>query len=288
MAGLHQPIRIQWNYTNHCNFDCEYCPTVLKSGSIPLPDPDVFSNALQLIHNSFNDFELTLIGGEPTAFSGVELALNQLKPNLNKKIFIETNASPSIDWWDYYGAHFSFVTINHHPDFLDINHILKVANILRSKQVATKIKFPIKPNNWDIVVENKRLLELSGYDCEIHLLYSNFTKGNNQYLEYSDQQMQFYYRDKNILESQIPTQIEFVRVNKLNQYAGHLCWAGVEQFVIDKFGNVLRGWCEQGYLGNIYDGTVSWPEDPIMCRREVCSNGFDLMARKSKNSWGRL
>jgi len=289
LAELYQPIRIQWNFTNHCNFNCAYCPDTLKSGSITLPDPQVFVRAFDTIYTKFDSFQMSILGGEPTIYKGLDWALNNITKNQNKKISIDTNGSREVSWWKKYGELFDSVNISYHQHFLQIEHLFFVLETLKEKQVNTHIKLPITPKYWDDIIRVKTLLETKGYNCELQLLYKNFTKGNNQYYEYSEEQLNFYYKDKHVVEDQIKEQIEYKRVHRLNEYHGHMCWAGIDQFVIDKFGNVYRGWCNQGgELGNIYTDRVNWPNDPIMCRKQLCTNGFDLQARKSENSWGKL
>jgi MoaA/NifB/PqqE/SkfB family radical SAM enzyme len=289
LAGIHQPIRIQWNFTNHCNFNCEYCPDILKSGSISLPDPLLFVRGFAKVYDHFDSFELSLIGGEPTVFRGLEWALNNSIPNPNKRIVLETNGSREVSWWDQYGEFFSRVNISYHLHFLPVEHLIFVLEKLKEKNVDVTVKLPITPKYWDDVIKIKSLLEARAYKPEIQLLYKNFTKGNNDYYQYSEQQLNFYYKDKDVGEEQIVNQIEYKKIHRLNEYHGHMCWAGVDQFVIDKFGDVYRGWCEQGgSIGNLFMDNINWPTDPIMCQRRLCSNGFDLQARKSENSWGRL
>lgn len=289
MAELHQPIRIQWNFTNHCNFNCEYCPDILKSGSITLPDPQIFVRAFDTIYTKFDSFEMSLLGGEPTTYKGLDWALNNITRDKNKKISIDTNGSREISWWNKYGEFFDLVTISYHQQILQKEHLFFVLETLKEKNVKTYIKLPITPKYWDDIIKVKNLLEDKGYNCEIQLLYKNFTKGNNQYYEYSEQQLNFYYKDKHVEDNQIEQQIEHIKIHKLNEYHGHMCWAGIDQIVIDKFGNVYRGWCSQGgEIGNVFANDITWPTDPIMCQKYLCTNGFDLQARKSKNSWGRL
>jgi len=281
-------IRIQWSLGNHCNYNCEYCPDILKSGSIPLPDPNKFAKAFGLLYDSFNEFNLQIIGGEPTAYNGLELALSSVRKTANKKLTLETNGSKTLPWWKDYLEHFSNVVISVH-DIKDADHILKVAELLQSNSIALIVKFPIQPMNWNEIVQIRDSFRHSNFTTELQLLYKNFTKGNNEYYEYSQEQMDYYYRDKGIATNQISNQIEQIRIHKLNEYTGHMCWAGVEQFVIDRQGYVFRGWCEQnGTLGNILEGAVNWTTNPVVCRRSLCTNGFDLQSRKSENSWGNI
>jgi sulfatase maturation enzyme AslB (radical SAM superfamily) len=273
---------------NHCNYNCAYCPDVLKSGSIPLPDPKEFAKAFGLIHSTFDNFNLQIMGGEPTTYEGLDLALSSVRKDSRKQLTLETNGSKPLSWWQENLEHFANVIISVHKP-TDIAHILKVSDLLQSNSIELKIKFPIQPINWNEIVQIRDSFRHSGFTTELHLLYKNFTRGNNEYYDYSQEQMDYYYRDKGVESNQISNQIEQIRIHKLNEYTGHMCWAGVEQFVIDRQGYVFRGWCEQnGTLGNILEGAVNWATNPVVCRRKLCTNGFDLQSRKSENSWGNI
>lgn len=255
---------------------------------MPLPDPDKFVRAFGIIYDRFEEFSLQIVGGEPTAYEGLDVALRSVRKDPCKQLTLETNGSKSLTWWQQHIAHFANVVISVHKR-TDVDHILKVAELLQTSSVELKIKFPIQPVNWNEIVQIRDSFRHSGFVTELHLLYKNFTQGNNEYYDYSQEQMDYYYRDKGIELNQISNQIEQIRIHKLNEYTGHMCWAGVEQFVIDRQGYVFRGWCEQnGTMGNILEGTVDWANNPVVCRRRLCTNGFDLQARKSEGSWGNL
>jgi MoaA/NifB/PqqE/SkfB family radical SAM enzyme len=280
-------VRINWSIGNTCNFNCSYCPDILKSGSVPFLDEVKFAAAFKNVYDRFEVLEIELVGGEPTSCPGLVSALSTITPSPTKKIKIQTNGSPSLSWWEENAHFFSQVIISHHREFSDILHTFAVANLLFKKQISVKVRLPILPDDWDETVITRDIFRSNNIHTEIMLLYKNFTAGNNIYYDYSLDQMNWYYNDKQVRTvREITKQIEYIKVHKLNTYFGHICWAGVEQLVIDKFGYVFRGWCEQGgYLGNIIDDNVEWPIDPILCHRELCTNGFDMLAKKSENSW---
>jgi hypothetical protein len=254
-----------------------------------LPEPQVFGKAFSIIYNKFDHLELSLMGGEPTAFKGLDWAFDSITKAPNKYIVLDTNASKHIDWWEKYAGFLAYVVITYHLPSLELAHLISVLGILKDRNINFQIKLPVLPKYWDDVVYVKDKLESMGYASDIQLLYKNFTKGNNEYYQYSEQQLNFYYKDKNVDDSQIEQQIEYKRINKLNDYYGHICWAGIDQLVIDKFGYIYRGWCSQGgEFGNVFTGIINWPTDPILCQKHLCTNGFDLEARKSKNTWGRI
>ena len=290
MAELYKPIRIQWNLTDSCNFSCEYCPDILKSGNTPLPDPEIFCTAFFSLYNQFDKFELNFLGGEPTTYIGLDRILEKIeKKSDNKKIILETNGSKDLAWWVTYGSKVNCVIFSYHANSLNLEKMLDILAVLKNYHLELIIKLPTTEKTWDETLKTKELLSEKNYNTTIQLLYKNYTKGNNKYYDYTEEQLNFYYKNKNIVEEKIPEQIEHIRVHKLNDYYGHLCWAGIDQFVIDRYGDVYRGWCSQGgKIGNIYSNPIIFPQDPILCQKSLCTNGFDLEARKSKNSWGRL
>lgn len=277
---------INWSIGNTCNFNCEYCPDILKSGSISLPDTNKFADAFKLVFEKFDHLEIQISGGEPTIFPGIVAALEKITPHPNKKIRIESNGSQSLSWWETNKLFFQSVDLSYHQGPMSLEHIISVAKILQSAGAAVNIRVPTTDVNWENSIKALNTVKANDIEASLQLLYTNFTKGNNQYYPYTDRQMHWYYDSKGINNTDVPQTVEFRRQNNLNNYLGHLCWAGIDQLVIDKFGYVFRGWCEQGgYLGCIFEDDVQWPEKPIVCRRNQCSNGFDLLAKKSNNSW---
>lgn len=277
---------IEWSIGNTCNLNCEYCPDILKSGSVPLPDALKFADAVKYVYESFSELEITFIGGEPTVYPGLVLALSKISPDPNKKIKIESNGTPSLEWWDKNKHFFKRVDLSYHHDKVSQDHISNTAKLLKDSGVSVNIKIPTLPQNWESSVIALKRFRSESFKAELQLLYKNFTKGNNEYYDYTSRQMDYYYEDKGVAKEDIVTTIEFKKTNKLNAYLGHSCRAGLDQMIIDKFGYAFRGWCEQGgALGNVFEERVVWPSEPVLCRKILCTNGFDLNAKKSSKSW---
>ena len=73
-------------------------------------------------------------------------------------------------------------------------------------------------------------------------------------------------------------------MNNLNQFQGWYCSAGMEQLIIDVTGNIFRGHCRVGgKIGNIMDDFFEFPNEPILCTRLACVNGFDINASKAQD-----
>jgi hypothetical protein len=103
-------------------------------------------------------------------------------------------------------------------------------------------------------------------------------------MPYNDDQWHYYLQVNNIPDIQIAQ----AEVTLYDNYLGKLCWAGVDQIVIDYRGNIFKGWCHSSgaAMGNIYNHPVILYNTPEVCPMTICKNAFDKQAKKSNNSWG--
>lgn len=283
-------LDVFWSLGNSCNLNCYYCSWELKDGSNPFPTKEKLIPAYDHLIDQCGDFSLIrfdISGGEVVHSAGLQYILEN-NNNARIKFKLQSNGSAHVDLWQIIATHLYDLELTYHSE-TDFDHFQKVLACVRC-HLAPRVQIAILPENWSYQVEIYEKLKASGFDVSLQFLYKNFTKGNNIYYDYSKDQWDYYYREKGIDPTdkpQIVQTIEFKRINNLNNFYGHMCWAGVEQFVVDNFGNVWRGWCQaDGILGNLYDKTFVLNKQPMPCPKRQCRNGFDLQARKSKGSWG--
>ena len=69
-------IRVQWNMGNSCNYECEYCPSILHDGSKPWLPLESYLTTIERLSQHYNDMgkrvDYELIGGEVTVIPGFE------------------------------------------------------------------------------------------------------------------------------------------------------------------------------------------------------------------------
>ena len=285
---MNETITIDWNFGNSCDLKCSYCHKELHDGANPFPILDKFGPAFAHLIEQARDFSrvnLEFSGGEPTqspALQHIVLA-NQ---DERIKFKINSNAQAPADWWQCIAHKLYEATLTYHRA-TDFDHFLTVSKAI-NEFIRPKIYIPLTPDTWDLTPY--RTLKDLGYEVHLQLLYSNFTRGNDAYLKYTQEQWDEYYTEKGIdihNIAQVEQTVEFKRVNHLNNYYGHMCWAGYNQIIIDNFGDVYRGWCKAGNsLGNVFRHDVVLDKQPAPCPKTQCKNGFDLQAHKSKGSWG--
>lgn len=288
MTILSNEFKIQWNIGNGCNFDCSYCPSVLKDGQALFPTVEQFATAIENIQSQTVDFDhvdIELTGGEPTLSEAVRSRL--IEPIDKLKFRFHSNGTASIDWWQQALPNLSEITLSLHPQ-VNFEHFTSVMSVLNTQCRLTVLvampleTFELQKFKYDSLKDR--------YDVKPQMLYSNFTKGNNEYLNYTDEQWTWYFSETGVNPNNsfdVSNTIEFKRLNKENAYKGSLCWAGHSQVIIDAYGWAFRGWCKANTaLGNVYDKTLKLDRKPRVCPRQLCTNGFDLGAKKSDGSWG--
>ena len=286
---LDNVVNIQWNIGNTCNFNCEYCPSSLKDGQAKFPTVDQFISAIENIQQqtvNFDTVEIELTGGEPTLSEAVQKCLTS--PVDKIKFRFHSNGTADVSWWQQALPNFSEITLSLHAQ-ADFDHLVNVANVLHS-QCNLKLLVVMDVDNFDAQQSRYNILKDKFTEVQPQMLYSNFTKGNNQYLDYTDQQWRWYFSETGVNPNNsfdVSNTIEFKRLNNQNAYKGNLCWAGHSQLIIDSYGWAFRGWCKADTaLGNVYDSTLVLDRQPRVCPKPLCTNGFDLGAKKSQGSWG--
>lgn len=283
-------LQIEWSLGNSCNLACSYCSWELNDGTNSFPDLEKLSPAFDhLVEQSraFSNVRIDVNGGEPT----LSLALqNIILSNKDSRIKFKliSNGQSSIEQWTHLAPKLYALTLTFHTSE-DLNHFSSVVNTVKTCLEPT-VYVATTPDNWTTAMVAYKTLKTQGANVQLQFLYENFTKGNSRYLAYSKEQWDEYYTEQGIdiySKPQVESTIEFKRSNFLNNYFGHLCWAGVTQVVIDNFGDVWRGWCKShAPMGNVFEQTVVLDQLPRACPKSQCKNGFDLQARKSNNSWG--
>lgn len=283
-----ETLTIDWNFGNECALKCSYCNVELYDGANPFPLADKFCPAFDHLIDqtrAFSRVNLEFSGGEPTQSTSLQHVILS-STDTRVKFKINSNAQAPVEWWQNIAYKIYDSTLTYHRT-TDFEHFLAVADTLK-EFIHPRIFVPLTPETWNLT-QYRQLKDL-GYDVHLQLLYSNFTRGNDSYFKYTEDQWNEYYTEQGIdihNTAQVEQTVEFKRVNHLNNYYGHLCWAGVTQVIIDNFGYVYRGWCKSnGHMGNVFDQSFRIDSRPKPCPKTQCKNGFDLQARKSEGSWG--
>lgn len=288
MNDLSRPkIVIQWMLGNKCNYNCSYCLDSFKRGDHGLIDNDLLLEVSKDIIYHYDDLGRDVVfeflGGEPTLVEKIPDIGNRLH-NFPTNIVLKTNGSASLDWWKKTRRYLTKVIISVHKEFADMVHIENVVRVLQdnihSHPVEVELLFPVtnRDDSWDWGMYNVKKFR-DEYDIgDIQLLYSNFGRGSNLHLPYSERHWDEYHELYGYEKEEIEDDNHYI---KYPGFKGMTCYAGLDILVIDSLGNVFRGWCMQGgKIGNIKELPIKWPTDTIICNKDHCVNGFDRNAKK--------
>ena len=286
---INTDLKIDWLIGNVSNLNIGYIPSVLQNGSKPFPSSDEikgFSDKLFATQRNKNTrTDIKFVGGEFALHSDFLDIIQYLKIN-GSKSNISSNGTHSIEFWKEVKYYLSSVNLNYHHGYVCQNHFYNVIEELYN-DLTLNVDLHVIPSNFD-EVENfqQKLIDRFPY-CYSQKKIQYYDINRNP-LNYSEDQLtKLQHEKKEFNLYQKNGKIEKITRNELilkkNYFNKWWCRSGIDQIVIDFNGNIFNGWCMVKKIGNINDSTISLPLEPIMCNRERCYNGFDIMAMKSIN-----
>lgn len=280
--------RVQWLLGNKCNYHCSYCIDIFKRGDRPIISNELLSDVCKEIFYHYDELGRNVLfefmGGEPTLISSIPEIGKRLH-NYPTNIVLRTNGSADLNWWRQSRQFLTTVVISVHKEFADLAHINNVVEYLKSDNdyhpIELQVLFPVThtEESWEWGMSNLKKFRKRYQVGDLQVLYSNYGRGSNMYLPYKKYQWEQYNKLYNIIPEPAESQII-----KYESFLGYKCYSGIDTLTIDTYGNISRNWCNQeGFIGNIYNMPVSWPTEPIVCKKNYCNNGFDRdFSRKEK------
>lgn len=216
----------------------------------------------------------------------------------NVDVSILTNGSRTLRWWEEAVPFLKRVHISFHPEEANQEHIEHIISFLLDK-VSLHVNIMMVPESFDtcntiaIDLEERYARTVSKQPLVLNL--------NGPMYNYTKEQLQILSHPSSIETPQTNYRGEMVKVftadKKENHSCNHfissfentwndwLCYAGIEQLIVTKEGDIYRGWCMSGgKIGNINQQHIDFPALPIQCDKHICSCNFDIMCTKIKHS----
>jgi organic radical activating enzyme len=286
---------IDWILGNFCNYKCSYCFGDLNTGTFRVPkiNQTIKQNINYLIKQiqnvNSNQIHFSLAGGEPTLYHDFTALTKML--NEHGTVGIITNGSRTINWWEENFKQLNKINISYHPEFSDINHIVKLIQFLLDK-IEISIGIMMEPVLFEKSKHAALLLKehfnFSNLNLQLKLLRDSFGKSiiyTQEQKEFIDS-FQFKRNFSNfsivkkssllILENEtLPFKPKYIKdmTGTFNEFQ---CFAPQEFIQINQYGNVGRMSCGQRYsnIANIYDEKFteifSIPIEHIKCDQKIC------------------
>lgn len=307
-------LRIGIVLGNYCNYKCWYCWPGSNNGTVKFPDVDLIKKNLSHLidyykeHTNKNKFDLILLGGEPTHWPKFIEFVSHFKKVYNCTITLKTNGSKNLDWWKQAAPYLDQVGISVHHEFVDLDHVIEIADYLYQQKMLVVAHVMMDPNVWDECMNIARYLLSSRYKWSIR--YSeliddsiNYTKEQREVIEKvrlrGQNWLKFLRYNKNYVskpiivtsdKQKIKVSDNFILVNKLNNFYGWQCNLGVDWISISDTGGI-SGFCPNTPYNelttyNLYD--VKFVEKfqpiiaPVICSQAKCLCVFDTNMPKIK------
>ncbi len=301
---------VGWQYGDNCNLKCSYCPLCLHSGSTKWLELSVSKKFIDKIISYYKDrlgkdIYFDFSGGEITLYQELIELVNYIKAR-GCYSGICTNGKRSIDYWEKTAPYLDHINLSYHPGFKYKDLFFRVVQYLQDK-VSCHINIMMHPDYFDECEELGLKISNSIRNASISFQALYILLGVPSLMSYSNDQLSslkklnketrifwdkepFTYRGrmkKTYIDhtSDTITQPDII-INEENHWKSWKCWGGLEQIVINKKEEVFRAWCEQDKIGKIRDADLIFPGNPVICKKDTCSCGFDVLCTKSNMSSG--
>jgi radical SAM protein with 4Fe4S-binding SPASM domain len=257
---------IDWEVTGTCNYWCSYCGLKQqRADSVYVHKHEAVISQLKRLPGIWN---VMLYGGEPLIVENISQIVRDVLEKTQHKVSFVTNLSPDIvqlkKIFDLPAERVAFVTASFHSEFSDANTFfdkaIKVNDFLKTKGIKfSACTVAIKGRLSDLKRFGERFKQ-AGIEFELQPLRTGAC-----FAKYSDD-------EKSIFSS-------FGRTFGLEDlnFKGRRCYAGAEYFALSPNGDAWRcyaskiaGSNDEGFLGNVYDGTFQAWEGPRECPYDFC------------------
>jgi MoaA/NifB/PqqE/SkfB family radical SAM enzyme len=310
-------LRVEFMVGNYCNYSCWYCGPYANGGDTRWPtDYDQlminFKHLLDFyVQNGRNDFEINILGGEPSLWPNVARFARDIKSRYNAKVTMTTNGSRTLRWWDENASAFDKILFSYHHKETDINHYIKVLDLVYDKKIALNALVLMDPTCWDECVQALEIMKSkstrSWFICatEVHPpqysdkqreIFKNNVKRRPPILRVLKDEYQNILKGKTTVKyndgSKSKVERNFLSVNQLNHFAGWMCNIGIENINIQKDGKI-SGTCGNFVYGenifyNLYDTDFVKKFNPLLvpslCTAQGCWCQPEILMTKWKSN----
>jgi organic radical activating enzyme len=308
-----QRFTIDWTLNTMCTYHCSYCPDTLHRGVNVLrsreEDPVIVKNFLTQLKSQLQgrSVQMFINGGEPTISPVLDTIIDFVHES-GWSLYVNTNGSRSMEWWQEYAPKIYKVTISYHPESADDSIFDKVALIGSHTNVGVfTLMYPPEPYWTRSVTAFEKFRSIPDITLEPSRVFKreNVTTTAESY-EYSQEQLAWldHHTGLNIRGgsrapapgnawgnslatlsngSHVDRFDEVDAVNRReNSYTGWACNMGVDSIFIKQTGEVDSATCGQAHsLGTIFD-FKGLRSEPTICNRTWCMCTLDVLIPKEK------
>ena len=286
-------IKVEWNLGKRCNYDCSYCPSSIHDNSSPHTDIEILKRAVDKLVTLGKPIRLSFTGGEPTVHPKFQELVKYCKHVGISWISVTTNGTLPYEFYASLPIDQLVVSVHFEYDWLRIcNTLMKVSAMTNISVIAQLMAHhdhmaSVKAVHGTLLADGtpttvRRIRWTEGdHDLFDDMRYhpddlnwikeQNATVKANTVVWLNNEHAQLLYHANDMIK------------NHQNQFKGWTCNVGIESLMINWDGDVHRATCRVGgSLGNIYSGTFSINEEPVICDRNYCTCAADIPITKIK------
>lgn len=267
-AGARTPT-IEWQTNGVCNYDCTYC-IQSKAYRTGAPERETVRRFLRFFDEELpGTWEIKMSGGEPFAS---RLFLEEVVPGLARlrhRVSVLTNFSAPEPVLRRFVGHLrerlAVVSTSLHLEFTDEETFVAKAVAFRSwlhPRTAFVVNQVLVPGTLERVRASRDRVRAAGLRW-----FPQVMKTKTGIAEYPE-------REKALLRELVGDEPSSRDANTAPSYRGARCWSGVEYFVLSQTGDAWS--CrtakrhDEGFLGNVLEGTFRLNREPAPCPYEIC------------------
>tara|TARA_B100000949_G_C14281373_1_gene452005 strand:- start:1507 stop:2466 length:960 start_codon:yes stop_codon:yes gene_type:complete len=287
-------IKVFWNLTNTCNYNCDYCNPAYKNGTFKWLDNDNYYAFVDNLANHFSSKTISIqfTGGEPTInknFLSLLEYCNQKLPHACLETY--TNGTKNLNWWKQSIKYLDVVHLSVHSQYntskiknliyflLDNGLQFLNCTIMYDMRYQEKIL-----KNWEelnaikhenLFISLKQLHNNRGYP-DLGSSYSDTDKKLIQKILF-DCIKKLIEHPTAIVVSHYPAILKQQNKMKLLENShfnknlkGWLCHAGYSSFYTDWNGDINRCASNKVKIGNIFEKTFNPLPAPQKCEVKLC------------------
>lgn len=288
-AWPHQDqLKVEWNLGKRCNYDCSYCPESIHDNHSPHTDINILERAVDRLCELDKPLRISLTGGEPCVHPDIEDFLAYLKQKNIYWVNLTTNGTRAGSWYLNNEIYFNHLVFSLHFEH-DWQRVVKTINqYYDSTERDFFVNIMAHHAHMDDVRKVVKEFQEKGIKFAVRRI--RWTEGDHNIFD----DMRYDGKDLEWLLTQDATAKPNCRVDDdkvmhandiiklhLNKFKDWSCNAGIESLMINWDGDVHRATCRVGgSLGNIYQGTLVVPTEPIICTRDWCTCAADVPLTK--------
>lgn len=306
-------MSLTWQVNNFCNYQCSYCNPGnwagdhRNNGRIEIYKRNVRNIFQQYQDKGYKYFKIFYSGGEPTYWENFIPLTEYLKEELgdNLTVAVNTNLSRPLRYWEQHYHLFDDIVASYHVEFVKPDRYIENAKFLCDKVDYLCLKMLMHEERfWEIVEFGDRIRkEVHNYNLEWTPLFDEMSTNAGPW-KYEDLEKEKFlseahfetvmrttkpYRDNKAISiahyddgSQEPVNSNKIIAARQNFFSGWRCQVDDALFINPR-GEISSASCGLGNNhGNILDTGLSFDVNPIVCLKQHCHCGTDIIIPKAK------